>query len=318
LRRRKRQKDAQAVKILGACVDAAGGIPTIIAIQDFAATGNATYYWAKQSVAASVALKGRGVSQFRVDAILDSGTRSWSASNGMGTLVDVDGTRRAIPFYNAVNVGVLSWRLPNIMAALTDPTMTVSYVGLVQSNNGQAYQIHVQQTDASNPDPVLANIKAVDYFVDPKTYLLLQTVDSTYSTTDLTQAYQHAVLFSDYRNVSGVMVPFSITEKISDQSTWSIQLDSITFNVGLGAEELEGLLATSLLRVHLHNCPPNSLIHGRTDAIPHFTPKQKRGHDGERKFRKINARVGLCLSSRQDNLTRHFMELEKDLTTGPL
>lgn len=226
-------KDLEAVKVLSAAVDAAGGVPTIIAIQDFSATGTATYYWAKQSVPAPVTLKARGASQFRVDAILDSGTRSWVASNGMGTLVNTDGIRTKIPFYNAVNVGILSWRLPNIMTALTDPTITASYVGLVQSEQGQAYQIHVQQTDASNPDPVLANIKAVDYFVDPNTYLLLQTVDSTYSTTDLTQAYQHAVVFSDYRNVNGVMVPFSITEKISDQSTWSIQLDSITFNVGL-------------------------------------------------------------------------------------
>jgi hypothetical protein len=214
-------------------VNAAGGIPVVSTVQDFSASGNITYFWAGQNVQGAVTLLARGTAQFRLDAAIPTGKRSWAISNGAGTLLDTDGGRTAIPWHNVVNVGIPSWRLPNILAALSDSTVTVSYVGLVQSDQGQAHQIRVEQTDSANPDAKLAAIKAVDYFVDAKTYLLLQTVDSTYSTTDLTQAYEHAVAFADYKNVSGVMVPFSITEKISGQNIWSIQLSSITFNTGL-------------------------------------------------------------------------------------
>lgn len=232
-------RDAQALSILSACVTASGGPAAVSQLQDLVATGDITYKWANEDVKGTVTLKARGTAQFRTDALLASGTRSWATSGSSGILVDTDGSRSEIPFYNAINVGILNSRLPNIFAALNDETVSVTYVGLVQVGSVKAQQVHVQYTDDSNPDPMLASIQATDYYFDPDTALLLQTVDSTYSTTSVSQPYVHTVAFSEYKAVQGVLMPFSITETISQQVTWSIELSNITFNVGLGDSDFK-------------------------------------------------------------------------------
>lgn len=226
-------QDPQAVSVLNSCIAASGGLTVISGIQDFTAPGNITYYWAGQNVQAPVTLEALGTSNFRVDAILQQGTRSWAVSNGTGALVDTNGTRTVIPYYNAVNLPVLSWRLPNIVAAIGNPSVTLSYMGLVQSDAGQAYQIQYVFNDTSNPDPSMATVNTIDYFFDPNTYYLIETLDTTYSVTNMSQGLQHEVLLSSYQNVTGVMVPFSLSEKVGGQTTWSAQLTSISFNTGL-------------------------------------------------------------------------------------
>jgi hypothetical protein len=47
------------------------------------------------------------------------------------------------------------------------------------------------------------------------------------------QEFRQDVLYSNFQQVNGVVVPFSITEKISGQQTWAIQLNAIQFNTGL-------------------------------------------------------------------------------------
>jgi outer membrane lipoprotein-sorting protein len=45
----------------------------------------------------------------------------------------------------------------------------------------------------------------------------------------------HEVIFSNFAIVSGLKVPLSIVEKLGGQKTWSLQLNSVTFNNGLDA-----------------------------------------------------------------------------------
>jgi hypothetical protein len=226
-------QDPQAVSILSSCLTASGGASAVAAVSDFSGTGTATFYWAGSQITANTTLKGRGTQQFRVDATLSAGTRSWAISHDTGALVEADGTRSKIPYYNAINVGIESWPVPNIVAVLADPNAMITTLGLVQNEAGRVYQIHTARTDPNNPDPVLANIQSVDYLIDPNTFMLLGTVNSTYSTGDLSQSYRRVVLFSDFRNQGVVAFPFAMVEIISGQQTWSIQLTSVAFNVGL-------------------------------------------------------------------------------------
>ena len=166
-------QDQQAISVLNSCLTASGGLAAINGVQDFSASGNVTYYWANQNVQGNVTLKALDTSNFRIDAVLQAGTLSWAVSNGNGALIDTDGTRTTVPSYNGINVGILSWRLPNIVAALGNSAATLSYMGVVQSDAGQAIQIHYVLPDNTNPDPSLANLNTIDYFFDPSTYYLL-------------------------------------------------------------------------------------------------------------------------------------------------
>ncbi|MGH9470812.1 MAG: hypothetical protein ACRD1N_10795 [Terriglobia bacterium] len=101
--------DAPAEAALAQSLQAAGGAQVLETVQDFTATGQITYYWAGKAVQGSVTLRGRGIDQFRLDAVLPQGTRSWAVSHGAGTLEKPDGTKSSIPGHNAISMGSLTF-----------------------------------------------------------------------------------------------------------------------------------------------------------------------------------------------------------------
>ena len=230
--------DPQAIAILTQAVTAAEGAQALTSspIQDFTATGNITYYWAGEQVQGSVTLKGRGTQQFRIDANLPAGTRSYAITYGGGQVKDTSGVITPIPYHDTVNVGVLSFPYLVIAADLADPTLVASYVGLVDNaQGGQFQQVRVQHQSTPDQDPggYLAKLRVIDYFVDPVTGLVAKTVDMTHPYADLAQNYSHEVDFQNYATINGIHVPMMITEKITDQTLWQAQLSGISFNTGL-------------------------------------------------------------------------------------
>ena len=132
------QRDLQAVSILTQSPNAVSGIAGVSAIQDFAASGTITYYWAGKEVHGNVSIRGRGAAQFRLDATLPEGTRSWVVSNGAGSLKESNGNATRIPYHNAINLSSLTLPSVYVVAALYDPTVSISYVGLTKSGEREA------------------------------------------------------------------------------------------------------------------------------------------------------------------------------------
>ncbi len=229
------RRDPQAVSVLVQCLNAGGGVGAISAVQDFIAAGTITYYWAWKEVSGTVTVRGRVYDQFRLDATIPQGTRSLAVSRGVGFLREVNGT--IFPFHslNAVNVKTLSFPFSEILEALNGPTIDISYSGLVEVLGRQVHRIRAQRRPTSGADlgGILTRLKTKDYFVDPATLLVVKTEHIFYPKKALSEGLPYEVYFSDYRLVNGVLTPFSITEKVGGQRTWTIQLSSIRFNAGL-------------------------------------------------------------------------------------
>ncbi len=228
-------RDPQALAILSQTLSAGGGMAQVRAIQDFTATGAITYFWAGDEVQGNVTLRGRGPWQFRLDANLPNGVRSWAVNNGSGSLREPSGTTTSIPFHNAVNFGSLTFPLAHLAAALQEPSMSISYAGIVTTGGRQAHQIRVRQVFNSQSDAndAVGKLTARDYFIDVATFQILGTLDMVHPQRDPADNHAHEIQFSDYRLANGILVPFSITERVAGQRTWNIQLDRISFNVGL-------------------------------------------------------------------------------------
>src|ERR1700722_10393635 len=76
-------QDPQAVAILNQVVTANGGTQAIGAVTDYTATGNITFT-ATQQIQGTVTIQGLIIgSEFRIDAILPAGTRSWVVDQGI-------------------------------------------------------------------------------------------------------------------------------------------------------------------------------------------------------------------------------------------
>lgn len=236
------QRNGQAISLLQQVLLGAGGATALSKIQDYTAVGTITYFWAGEEVSGTVTVRGRGPNQFRLDANLPAGTRSWTLSNGTGALRETDGKLTSIPYQTLVSLNGLTLPFVSILAALQDSSTTVAYLGLVDVGAGvKAHQIQIQPNlySPSDDSGKLTSLGRKDFFVDPVTFRLLLLQDTAYPTSGYLQEYWHRVQFSDYRQVAGMILPFSITEEISGQRTWTIHLDTINVNSGLADADFQ-------------------------------------------------------------------------------
>ena len=234
------KRDQQGLAVLAQALAAAGGETAIVAVQDYTGTGQITYFWAGREVIGAVTVRARGTDQFRLDANLSSGTRSWAVSKGSGTLKEVDGKTSPIPFHNAVTLGSLTFPLAKFHEAALDLKWDIADKGLARTGTQQFRQIGIHKDLLQkDPDGSANRIQTADFYFDPQTNLLSAIHDQTHPTRTMTVDVPHSLYFSDYRLINGVLVPFSITEYVGDQRTWTIQLTQIKFNSGLSDADFQ-------------------------------------------------------------------------------
>lgn len=239
-------KDPQAIAVLTQYINKAGGAFAIAAVKDFVASGTIDYNWGEPT-RGSLKVRARGTSQLRLDSYVDIGRRSWVINGDHGAFRNIDGSISPIPFHNAVNVGILYWPAPNILFSISDPETRINFGGLVESADGQAYRIDVVSMASVQlgEDPtLLVRILTVQYFFDPSTLLLSKTRILAHTNENPKVDFAREAIYSNYRVSSGVLFPFSVTEKFDDQENSSMTFDSVAMNVGLGDSDFalaEGL-----------------------------------------------------------------------------
>lgn len=234
-------RDPQAVSILTQCVHAAGGSQVVSTIQGFTGSGTITYYSTGEQVQGTVTVKGRGLTQFRVDASLPDGVHSWVVSRGATFEKNPDGSTSPLPSQNAVKAASATFPVPYLLSVLEDPSVSVSYGGLVTHDGVQVYDIVVQKMLSKSVDPLntVGNTTKAHFFIDPNALVIQSVEDMAYRKDGGPGASSHEIRFSDYQTVSGVLVPFSITEFVAGQKTATIQLNQASFNSSLTDSDFE-------------------------------------------------------------------------------
>jgi hypothetical protein len=230
-------RDPQAILLLTQALNAAGGSTAVESVRDFSGTGNITYFWAGKEVSGSVTVRGVGTSLFRLDAQLPEGPRFWIGTDIQGTIQDSDGKSKPIQYSNSLNLGGLTFPYAQMAVALNTSTCSISTTGTSTVNGQQVTLIRVQQSFSPKEDPTgeEARLHTKNYAIDPQTFALLETQDTMFSDDGRMRPITHEVIFSNFAIVSGLKVPLSIVEKLGGQKTWSLQLNSVTFNNGLDA-----------------------------------------------------------------------------------
>jgi hypothetical protein len=230
-------KDPQAVSVLNQVLSVGGGAAAIKAVTDYTGTGNITYNW-NPVEQGSVTVMGLGFDQFRVDANLSRGVHSSVISAGQTTTKTQEGvisqypppypvpSSDAFPYQPPMFPGSLVLPHAQLVAVLNSPRFSVSYKGLVQVDGHPAHDIQVLRV-LPGPTDVMSEYHTRDFFVDASTLQVVMTQEM------VPKNVVRVIRYSDYRTVSGVLAPFSISEEMGGQQTWAIQLSRITFNAGL-------------------------------------------------------------------------------------
>lgn len=224
-------QDSRSVTLLSKSLGAVGGLKAVRSVKDYVATGTITYHWEGKVVKGNATLRCRGSRQFRLDAQLPDGTRSWVVSNGSGQSKDTAGKISMIPYHNTISLEGLAFPYPTIAAASLNPTTHISAASELTLGGTQFEKVHIEPR---GPDKHINKLFAADYFIDPSTLLVVGVHDDTHPQSDLGRNIPHAVYYGDYRMTpQGIRFPFTITETMNTETVWSMQIDKVVFNSGL-------------------------------------------------------------------------------------
>jgi len=234
------QRDPQAISVLNQVLTAAGGAAALAQTQDLTASGTITFNWADQDVAGTATLKARGTNQFRIQASFPDGIRVWTTNNGQRVEKEVDGSV-IIAFYNLSTVfDNLQFPLAGVFAALQDSATNLTYVALESKEGSNVHHIRVTRGTLAIPSVQRTNqVASLDLFIDANTNQIRSVVTVASSNGSPGQTIPREIRYSDYRPASGFVIPFSITELIDGQQTFSIQITQVSFNTGLTDSDFE-------------------------------------------------------------------------------
>jgi len=230
-------KDPKAVSVLMSAIEAAGGVDTVGALKDMSASGSITYFWAGKEVVGSVAIKGLGVDRFRFDATLPDGRLSCVVRGTTGFARDQNGKVSQFPLHKALSADNLMFFIPRLVLWVTDPNIGVQYMGTTRVQGALVHHISIQRAPPSQlagaTAAKLSQVMSKDLYIDSTTSLVNRIEDQIYPVGTVTDPLPHAVLFSDYRTVNGIALPFSADERIDGVTVSRLALDDVVFNTGL-------------------------------------------------------------------------------------
>jgi hypothetical protein len=228
-------QDPYAISIVHQVLAGAGGISAIRAIQDYTGSGNITYP-SEQDAQGTVTVLGLAGTEFRMDANLPAGTRSWAVADGIvATKMETGAIHStaltapvpssdAYPFQTPLFPGSIALPVRQLAAIVGNPNYAITYKGVVDADGHSTHEIELQRSLSGVPSG-----RSRDIFIDAATFQIVKVADT------LPKGEPHVFHYSDYRAVAGVLMPFSITEEVAGQQIWTIQLNQFNFNTGLQA-----------------------------------------------------------------------------------
>ncbi len=141
-------------------------------------------------------------------------------SNGTFSRINYHVARANVPYY-----------LPGLLLAreLANPNFTVKYVGAVTTEGRRAAHIHL----GDGSDKIAALVTPQEWYFDLNSGLPLRVEFHIPTNENAEDLFNGAYEFSDFRSVSGMLVPFQISFSQEHQPLRVISFNSVAFNVGV-------------------------------------------------------------------------------------
>jgi hypothetical protein len=204
---------------------------------DAVASGTFTRYRGETQDVVNVTLKFKGRSEARVD-VADPASPTSTVVNGEQASFTIAGKTRSIPSRSTLSPSVA---LPTFSGLLnpSDNNLAFRFAGTETVDGQTASRIEIDYI--SPPDDPRPRAQRRDghltLWVSVTSLLPIQIEYPRISRDNPTSVFNATRVYSDYRTISGVAVPFHQDEYGGSQRISSLQLDSISFNTGLSDTE---------------------------------------------------------------------------------
>lgn len=200
---------------------------------DSSATGTVTIVEGSTIQNGTIQILTRGTNQTAEQMTLPGTQRVVVYSNGAAK--EISGTRSTIPPLELIVTDRSpDFPLPLLLSVLNNPDEAYVYIGQESLNGAAAQHIQVWNTFSSNPRlQKLSAFTIKDLWLDSASGFPLKLAFSRQAASGDAPTFPVEVLFSDYRNVGGVMYPFQIKKSYNGTPWETIAIQSVSFNTGL-------------------------------------------------------------------------------------
>ena len=210
-----------------------------VSIADVTLHGTATWLAGSDVRKGSVVLKARGSGQSRVDFDLEGWQRTEirNTAGGFpdGAWIDPGGIAHGLSQHNCWADAVWFFPALSSLTSIYRTDVVISYVGHEKLEGMAVEHLRFSRVMAAKPKAAaeIGRLSTVDIYVDPASLLTVAIVFNAHPDDDGTADIPVKVLFSDYRVVNGVRIPFHIQKFMNGGLTLDIVIDSAVFNSGL-------------------------------------------------------------------------------------
>ncbi len=221
-------RDPQAVAILQQSLVAMGRvIPS-----DSVASGTVVVVAGSRTENGTMRVLTRGTNQSAEQIETPEGKRSIIYSQGLANRIDGTGTA-TFTLELAASSQSPCFPLVLIAGALNNPDIGFQYLGLESLGGSRAHHLRAWNTFSSNAKLRLAEFTVKDLWIDAASGLTLRISYTERAGGGAESRIPVVVLYSDYRNVGGVLYPFSIQKSLNGTPWAKITIFQVAFNTGL-------------------------------------------------------------------------------------
>jgi hypothetical protein len=223
-------QNSQAVALLQSTLAAMGGsVPG-----DSVATGTVSVTLGSLSETGTVRISTRGIDESMEQFTTPSRQRTVIFSKGLGN-ENIGSKVQTLHMERSVTSQSPLFPLPIVSGLLSNPDVSLQYVGVESLNNASVLHVRAWNTFASKPTwQNLAPFTNTDIWLDASSKLIVKiSFLQQDKGGNATQGIPIDVHYSDYQNASGILYPMSIDESLNGTPWMQIQIDSVVLNTGL-------------------------------------------------------------------------------------
>lgn len=212
------------------------------AVSDVSLSASAALITGDERQSATAQLKGTVIGQGRVDLLQSSVTSSEIRLNTgapAGQWTQGDGVYHDIPSHNLLSDP--SWFFPLFLGTrAVTASYICHYIGVGSLGGKEVTHVQLSEVQPSAVDPKLFPIQSLsraDLYLDTETSLPVALFYNQHPDNDSSTNVPLQILFSDYRKVDGVTVPFTVQKFVNNSLVFDIRLQAVAANTGLSSAD---------------------------------------------------------------------------------
>jgi hypothetical protein len=232
-------KDPQAVALVQQSLSVMGGASLSASTMDSIATGTLVIGGPKPE-SFPITIKTKGTRKVRSELERPNGKGVRILNEGKAAIIRADGRVRDLTRVNTLAERVTHIPLLSLLAEYQDPAVEVKAEAPVVAG-GAAAVVVLSVVAADKNDAIDSPREATrtTFLIDAATGFIAEVHYSSHAENDPLDKRPVVIRYFDYRQVSGIWVPFRQTTYLDGRLESDLVLSSVSFGVGLSDAEFE-------------------------------------------------------------------------------